>query len=92
MKAHAWLYRKTGGRVLGRVGGQPVLLLTTIGRRTGVPRTTPVQFMRSGARMVVVAANGGAPVAPAWLGNLVATPRASVLVGPSHGEHARPCR
>jgi hypothetical protein len=43
-RAHAWLYRKTRGRLLGSIAGQPVLLLTTVGRRTGRPRTTPVEF------------------------------------------------
>jgi deazaflavin-dependent oxidoreductase (nitroreductase family) len=79
-KAHAWLYRKTNGRVLGRLGGQPVLLLTTTGRRTHVPRTTPVQFIPSGNRFVVVAANGGAARPPAWHANLLANPEARVQV------------
>ena len=77
-KAHCWLYRKTRGRVLGRLGGQPVLLLTTTGRRTNLARTTPVQFIRSGDSFIVVAANGGAPQPPAWHANLLSNPRARV--------------
>lgn len=38
---HAWVYRRSGGRVLGRMGGQPALLLRTSGRRSGLSRTTP---------------------------------------------------
>ena len=38
-----WVYRRSGGRVLGRLGGQPVLLLQTTGRHSGQTRTTPVQ-------------------------------------------------
>jgi F420H(2)-dependent quinone reductase len=79
-RAHAWLYRKTGGRVLSRLGGQPVLLLTTTGRRSNLARTTPVQFIRSGSRFVVVAANGGAPRPPAWHANLLANPEARAQV------------
>ena len=80
-RLHAALYRLTRGRLLGGVGGQPVLLLETVGRRTGRARTTPVQYLADGATFVVVAANGGAPRPPAWWLNLCADPRAHVQVG-----------
>jgi deazaflavin-dependent oxidoreductase (nitroreductase family) len=80
-RLHAWLYRTTGGRLLGRMGGQPVLLLTTTGRRTARPRTTPVQYLRRGETWIVVAANGGAPTPPAWLHNLIAEPAVSIQAG-----------
>jgi deazaflavin-dependent oxidoreductase (nitroreductase family) len=69
-RLHAWVYATSGGRVGARVGGHPVLLLTTTGRRTGRPRTTPVQYERFGHRVVVAAAAGGSPSEPAWCGNL----------------------
>jgi deazaflavin-dependent oxidoreductase (nitroreductase family) len=80
-RLHAWLYRRTGGRVLGRIGGQPVLLLSTTGRRTGQKRTTPVQFLRHGNAWVIVAANGGAPEPPLWLHNLAADSAVDIQVG-----------
>jgi deazaflavin-dependent oxidoreductase (nitroreductase family) len=80
-KAHAWLYRTTGGHVLGAIGGQPVLLLTTTGRHSGLARTTPVQYQRIGGNLVVVASNRGARVAPAWYGNLVTNPHVTVRIG-----------
>jgi hypothetical protein len=43
-RLHAWVYRRSGGRVLGLIGGQPVLLLQTTGRRSGRTRTTPVHI------------------------------------------------
>ena len=81
-RLHAALYRITRGRVLGRVGGQPVLLLETTGRRTGRPRTTPVQYLADGDTFVVVASNAGASHPPAWYLNLRADPHARVRVGP----------
>jgi deazaflavin-dependent oxidoreductase (nitroreductase family) len=75
------VYRLTRGRVFGRIGGQPVLLLRTTGRRSGRGRTTPVQYLRDGASYVVVASNAGAPRSPAWLLNLRADPHARVQVG-----------
>jgi deazaflavin-dependent oxidoreductase (nitroreductase family) len=80
-RLHAAIYRLTRGRVLGRVGGQPVLLLETAGRRTGQPRTTPVQYLADGDTFVVVASNAGAARPPAWYLNLRASPHAQVQVG-----------
>jgi deazaflavin-dependent oxidoreductase (nitroreductase family) len=81
-RLHAAIYRLTRGRVLGHVGGQPVLLLATAGRRTGRSRTTPVQYLADGDSFVVVASNGGAAHPPAWYLNLRADPHARVEVGP----------
>jgi F420H(2)-dependent quinone reductase len=74
------VYRLTGGRVFGQVGGQPVLLLRTTGRRSGRARTTPVQYLVDDGSFIVVAANAGAARPPAWLLNLRAEPRARVQV------------
>jgi deazaflavin-dependent oxidoreductase (nitroreductase family) len=75
------LYRLTRGGVLGRIGGQPVLLLETIGRRTGRRRTTPLQYLADDEVLVVVASNRGAAHPPAWYLNLRAHPAARVQVG-----------
>lgn len=80
-RAHAVVYRLTRGRVLGRVGGQPVLLLETIGNRTGRPRMTPVQYLAASDTFVVVASDAGAARPPAWYLNLRANPSARVQVG-----------
>lgn len=80
-RLHAGLYRLTRGRLGTHIGGQPVLLLETVGRRTGRRRTTPVQYLAHGDAYVVVAANAGGPRPPAWSLNLQADPRARVTVG-----------
>ena len=79
---HAWLYACTRGHLGGRVGGHPVLLLTTVGRRSGAPRRTPVQYERIDGDLILVAAAGGAPSAPAWWHNLQAEPAVMVQIGP----------
>jgi F420H(2)-dependent quinone reductase len=81
-RMHAAVYRRTHGRMLGRVGGQPVLLLQTVGRRTGQRRMTPVQYLADGETFVVVASHAGAARPPAWYLNLRANPHARVEVGP----------
>lgn len=80
-RTHAFVYRLSGGRLLARLGGQPVLLLQTVGRRTGRSRTTPVQYKPADGSYLVVAANAGAAHPPAWYLNLCAAPRATVRIG-----------
>ena|SRR5688572_32924525 len=80
-KLNVPLYRLTRGRMFGRVGGSPVVLLTTTGRRSGQQRTAPVIFMRDGDSLVVIGSNAGNTRAPAWALNLVANPDAHVQVG-----------
>jgi deazaflavin-dependent oxidoreductase (nitroreductase family) len=79
-RLHAWVYRRSGGRILGHIGGQPVLLLQTTGRRSGQTRTTPVQYIPHGEDFVVVAADHGARHPPAWYLNLRADAGARVRV------------
>jgi F420H(2)-dependent quinone reductase len=75
------LYRASKGRVMGKVRGQPVLLLTVAGRKTGLPRTTPVAYFEDAGRFVVTASAGGSPRDPQWFRNLQAADRAQVEVG-----------
>ena len=58
-----------------------LLLLSTVGRRSGETRTTPMMFYRDGHRLLVMASNAGAPRHPAWYLNLVADPHVIVEVG-----------
>ena len=58
-----------------------LVLLTTTGRRSGEPRTTPMMFHRDGDRVLVIASNIGAPTHPDWFLNLVADPRVTVEIG-----------
>lgn len=76
----AWLYRSTGGRVGGTFRGAPVMLLTTRGRRSGRPRTTPVLYVHDGDSYVTVASNAGRDASPSWWKNLQQQPEASIQV------------
>ena len=60
--------------------GVPILLLTTTGRKSGQPRTTPLIHARDGDDYLVVASMGGAPQHPQWYLNLVANPSAQIQV------------
>lgn len=86
-KVNLLLYRWTGG-LLGstwRVGsafphGIPVLLLTTIGRKSGEPRTAPLLFIEDGVSVIIVGSQGGLPKDPLWYKNLQANPECDVQI------------
>jgi deazaflavin-dependent oxidoreductase (nitroreductase family) len=79
--ANVRLYRLSGGRIGGRMGRAPVLLLHHVGRKSGTPRVTPVLFLADGAQLVIVGSKGGAAKSPAWVGNLRAHPVTIVETG-----------
>ncbi|MEO8603244.1 MAG: nitroreductase family deazaflavin-dependent oxidoreductase [bacterium] len=81
-RLNTWAYRATGGRLGGKfVGGAPVLLLTTVGRKSGEPRVAPLIYLQDNDRYVVVASKGGMDHHPLWYTNLVANPDVEVQVG-----------
>ena len=77
---NTWLYRISGGKVGAHLLGAPILLLTTVGRKSGLPRTVPLVYFDGGEVLVIVASKGGAPQHPLWYRNLVATPQVQVEV------------
>ncbi|MGY1774198.1 nitroreductase family deazaflavin-dependent oxidoreductase [Blastococcus sp. SYSU D00813] len=81
---HVQRYRETDGEVGYIWNGVPILLLTTTGRKSGEPRTTPLIFARDGDDYLVVASQGGAPTHPNWYLNLLQDPRAEIQVRAEH--------
>jgi deazaflavin-dependent oxidoreductase (nitroreductase family) len=80
-KLNVPVYRLSGGRIGGKIGRAPVLLLTTTGRKSGQKRTAPVVYLADGDRLTVIGSNAGHSRAPAWSLNLRANPDAEVEVG-----------
>jgi deazaflavin-dependent oxidoreductase (nitroreductase family) len=78
---HESLYRLTGGGLGGRVAGMPVLLLTTTGRKSGQPRTTPLTYFELDGNVVIVASYGGDDRHPQWYQNLVHNPSVTIERG-----------
>ncbi len=79
-KLNVPLYRATRGRLGGKVGRAPVLLLTTTGRKSGEKRTAPVLYIEDEGRFVVIDTNAGNTRLPAWSLNLDADPEAEVEI------------
>lgn len=81
-RVNTWAYRATGGRVGGTFrSGAPVMLLTTIGRKSGRRLTIPLLYLRDEGRIVTVASKGGMDHHPLWYRNLVANPAVDVQIG-----------
>ena len=78
--AHAGVYRATGGKLFGRMGKSPILLLNTVGRKSGKKRTSPLLYVMDGEDFVIIASKGGASAHPAWYLNLIANPEATVEI------------
>jgi len=74
-------FRARGGKLSGQLAGAPVLLLNTVGAKTGRARTTPLGYIRDEGRYVVAASKAGAPANPDWYYNLAACPAATVEIG-----------
>ena len=74
---HGW-YRISGGRIGAKVSGLPVLELTTTGRKSGRSRRVLLTFVDDPNGFIVIASNAGSERDPAWWGNLVADPCATV--------------
>jgi deazaflavin-dependent oxidoreductase (nitroreductase family) len=86
-KVNVAVYRWTGG-LLGstwRVGsafprGIPVLLLTSVGRKSGQPRIVPLLYIEDGPNIIVVGSQGGLPTNPLWVKNLDANPDCEIQI------------
>jgi deazaflavin-dependent oxidoreductase (nitroreductase family) len=72
-------FRANGGQVPGRK--YPVILLTTTGAKSGLPRTIPLNYSIDGDNIVVIASKAASPTHPDWYHNLVAHPEAIIEIG-----------
>lgn len=78
---HRGLYRLTNGSIGAKLGGRPMVLLTTTGRKSGKQRTIPLQYMKDGDDIIVVASNGGNANHPAWWHNINANADVTAQIG-----------
>jgi len=74
-------FRKNHGKVGGNFEGAPLLLLHTVGRRSGKPRVNPVMYLKDGDRYFVFASKAGADSHPDWFRNLQEQPDVRIEVG-----------
>ncbi|WP_018681540.1 nitroreductase/quinone reductase family protein [Actinokineospora enzanensis] len=87
---HRNILKLTGSRVMSRMGGNEIGILTTTGRKSGRPRSHPVITVPDGADRLIVATNAGAANHPYWVRNVLADPKVELsLRGTTHRMTAR---
>jgi deazaflavin-dependent oxidoreductase (nitroreductase family) len=74
-------FRANEGKVGGPFANMALLLLHTVGAKSGKPRINPVAYITDAGRYVIIASKGGAPTNPDWFHNLTANPEVGVEVG-----------
>lgn len=86
-RENAEQYMASGGTEGTELNGRPVILLTTIGAKTGKVRKTPLMRVEHDGEYAVVASLGGAPKHPVWYHNIVAHPRVELQDGTDTKEY-----
>ena len=89
-RENAEKYMESGGTEGTELQGKPVILLSTIGAKTGMLRKTPLMRVEHNGEYAIVASLGGAPKNPVWYYNVKAHPRVELQDGgESHDYDAR---
>jgi deazaflavin-dependent oxidoreductase (nitroreductase family) len=79
-RANVIVYRWSNGRFGGRMEDLPILILHTVGRKSGKARQSPLLYIQDGEDYVVVGSRGGSDAPPAWWLNLQAMPGATIEI------------
>ncbi len=74
-------FRSNAGKVGGYFAGKSLLLLHTVGAKSGEQRVNPTAYITDADRLVIIASKGGAPTNPSWYYNILAHPLVTVEVG-----------
>ena len=80
-KIHGYMYSGSGGRIGKKLGNQDIILLTTIGRKSGKKRNVPLAVIRYEDKYLVIGSFGGSPVHPAWFLNIESNPEVQIRLG-----------
>jgi F420H(2)-dependent quinone reductase len=83
-RAHISVYQRTNGRLGAKLLWFPAALITTTGRKSGVPRTTPTLYLTDGDRVILPASFGGRDANPAWYLNIESNPEVHVQIRSQH--------
>ena len=80
-RIHGYMYSGSGGRIGKKLGNQDIILLTTIGRKSGKKRNVPLAVIRYEDKYLVIGSFGGSPVHPAWFLNMQSNPDVQIRLG-----------
>lgn len=71
---NSFVYKLTGGRLMGKFQGRPVVLIEMKGAKSGKQRTIPLMYVPHKDGVIIVGSQGGAPRSPVWVKNIQANP------------------
>ena len=77
-RINVWVYRASGGRLMNKLGKDPICLVTMTGAKSGQTRTIPLMYVPYDKGVLLVASQGGMPRHPVWYHNLMAHPDITV--------------
>lgn len=77
-KINVFVYKLSGGRLMNKLDGMPIVLVTMKGARSGRTITIPLMYVPHERGFILVASQGGAPKHPAWYHNLVKNPEIAI--------------
>ena len=80
-RLNVWVYELSGGRLMNKLAGDEICLVSMTGAKSGKKRTIPLMYVPHGDKVILVASLGGAPKNPVWYHNLVAHPDITVNEG-----------
>ena len=86
-KINVLVYKLSGGRLMNKLSGMPIILVQMTGAKSGKSKTIPLMYVPHEKGFVLVASQGGAPKHPLWYHNLVKNPEVVI----THDGLARPC-
>jgi deazaflavin-dependent oxidoreductase (nitroreductase family) len=86
-RKQAETFERTGGAEANTLRGKPIVLLTSVGARSGKLRKSPLMRVEHDGEYAVVASQGGAPTHPVWYHNLVAHPHVELQDGPARRDY-----
>ncbi len=73
-RLNSFVYKLSGGRLMGKFQGRPVVLIEMTGAKSGKKRTIPLMYVPYKEGVIIVGSQGGAPKSPVWVKNLQADP------------------
>lgn len=77
-RINVFVYKLSGGRLMNKMAGMPIVLVTMKGARSGRTITIPLMYVPHERGFILVASQGGAPKHPAWYYNLVKNPEVEI--------------
>jgi deazaflavin-dependent oxidoreductase (nitroreductase family) len=80
-KLNVFVYKLSGGKLMAKLAGLPILLVEMTGAKSGARRTIPLMYVPHGDKFLLVASQGGAARNPVWYNNLIAYPDVKITFG-----------